>query len=1049
MRTIQLHESGGEVLVGAKGVITLRMRGKQTASSVRELEQVLDETIVEIQTETKKVRVIADLREMKPSDITSGARIESRRLLKNKVIEAGAIVGNSPLLAVTTYLTRAVRPGMRVRYFSSIQKAEEWLAKPDRTTVSVSKTSLFSGILIAAIGATSFVGWLTDSAYLTSWLPHLRPINPVAALILTAGSFGLIAYWLQKSRLVQLASALSIIAGVVMLLPIPIDMLFFAEKLRAADLPVNIGDSAAICFIVIGIGGLFQNLKKLWQAIIQYICAGIGAAVALFNIFGLLYAPGFMYDISPTFAMALPLAVAFFAASLTLIILVMMKRSVNILRSISGIGWLAIIALLFVQIATYVAWEQANVRVREQSQVVFDARTADITNAVNARLKTYIDTLHGFRGLFAASNEVTQSDFTAYFSALELEKNYPGLRSLTFIAAVKNEDLAAFEQAQRSMYPDFQIQSLTNEPLHLIVLQFAGAASNANLGLDISSIPGRSEIYGAALAQGEPVASGTITFPTVGNTAPEDGFFITIPVRSALSTEFVGVVNANFNYADFFPALFDRDGLLNDLDVKIIDPMQNKVVYEETHTPPEAEKLTKTVTIPVATGSWQMQVASEVHFGISRSESQVPIIVLVAGQLFSALLFLIFMLQSRGRQRALELVDMVTEDLRIERNNAVASSRKSNAILAGIGDGVFALDMKGRVTLFNLSAEQITGYSADEVMGKHYSKVLSFQNEKTRRPYNAFIKKALAGQLASMPRGIVMIHKNGKIVPVADSAAPFYDDRKRQQGVIVVFRDATDERAFERTKDEFVSLASHQLRTPLSAINWYVEMLLNGDAGKLTAEQEDYLREIALGNSRMVELINSLLSVSRLDLGKLENHPEDVSVPEVISSLTTELQGEMKKKELTFTQNVEQAIQTMFLDPKLFRMILQNLLSNATKYTPNKGTVTLGAQISTKSGDKDAHGDYVLFSIKDTGYGIPKQQQPKIFGKMYRAENVQKLGIEGTGLGLYIVKSAAEKMGGRVWFESMESVGTTFYVLLPIRSHGQVSDHATITKGEK
>jgi signal transduction histidine kinase len=239
----------------------------------------------------------------------------------------------------------------------------------------------------------------------------------------------------------------------------------------------------------------------------------------------------------------------------------------------------------------------------------------------------------------------------------------------------------------------------------------------------------------------------------------------------------------------------------------------------------------------------------------------------------------------------------------------------------------------------------------------------------------------------------------------------------------------------DKAKTEFVSLASHQLRTPLSAINWYGEMLLNGDAGVLSKDQHDYIQEIFDGSQRMVELVNSLLDVSRLEVGKLANKPEPTNVGQLVDDLQKELQVSIQGKQLHFAKDVKPLPQVT-ADPKQLRMIIQNLLSNAVKYTQNGGEVHVTLRPASAADAKTAalHGNdpYWFFSVADNGFGIPKTEQSKIFGKLFRADNVRKLDVEGTGLGLYIVKEVVDKMGGKVWFTSVEGKGTTFYVVAPI-----------------
>jgi signal transduction histidine kinase len=240
---------------------------------------------------------------------------------------------------------------------------------------------------------------------------------------------------------------------------------------------------------------------------------------------------------------------------------------------------------------------------------------------------------------------------------------------------------------------------------------------------------------------------------------------------------------------------------------------------------------------------------------------------------------------------------------------------------------------------------------------------------------------------------------------------------------VVVFRDVTKEREVDKAKTEFVSLASHQLRTPLSAVNWYAEMLLAGDVGKLNDEQKKYIDEIYKGNQRMVDLVNALLDVSRIELGTFAISPEPTQLTDISKSIIKELKPEIKKKNQVVSEDYEKNLPKINVDQKLIRIVIQNLLSNAVKYTPEKGRI--GIEMKTS-------GANIEIKVADTGYGIPKPQQKDIFTKLFRADNVRQKDTEGTGLGLYIVKNIVEQSGGKISFDSTEDKGTTFYVTIPL-----------------
>lgn len=366
----------------------------------------------------------------------------------------------------------------------------------------------------------------------------------------------------------------------------------------------------------------------------------------------------------------------------------------------------------------------------------------------------------------------------------------------------------------------------------------------------------------------------------------------------------------------------------------------------------------------------------------------------------------------------------ILEDVEEERQEAINEMNKIDTIIESIGDGVFVVDPYGKIILFNKSATDISGYKKDEVVGKHYHDILKFYHEDDNIDASEFIEESIkTGSTTSMSPDTILVTKTKERVPVADSAAPFLNNSNKINGCVIVFRDVTKERRIDKAKTEFVSLASHQLRTPLSAINWYAEMLTDGDAGKLSDEQLKYVKEIYDGNQRMVALVNSLLNVSRLELGIFAVDPEPIVFVDISKSVISELVPQIKTKKLVIEEDYQKSIPVIDADPKLVRIIFQNLLSNAVKYTPEKGTVGIKVSIDEKN---------INIEIYDTGYGIPKSQQDQIFTKLFRADNVREKDTEGTGLGLYLVKSIVENAEGKVWFKSAENKGTHFFVTLPL-----------------
>jgi|GEM_PF-7043560 len=238
----------------------------------------------------------------------------------------------------------------------------------------------------------------------------------------------------------------------------------------------------------------------------------------------------------------------------------------------------------------------------------------------------------------------------------------------------------------------------------------------------------------------------------------------------------------------------------------------------------------------------------------------------------------------------------------------------------------------------------------------------------------------------------------------------------------------------DKAKTEFVSLASHQLRTPLSTVKWYADMLIAEDVGGLNTKQKEYLGKIYSGNQRMVNLVNDLLNVSRIDLGTLVTEPKITDIVALISGVLDELEPEVQRKKMRLSTNFEKNLKDIHIDPKLMRMAIQNLISNAVHYTDEGGSIDVSvSHVDVNNYRSTSLDGSLMVEVADSGYGIPRSQYDKIFTKLFRADNVRERNTEGTGLGLYIAKSIVDACGGKIWFESEEGKGSRFFVTLPVR----------------
>lgn len=308
------------------------------------------------------------------------------------------------------------------------------------------------------------------------------------------------------------------------------------------------------------------------------------------------------------------------------------------------------------------------------------------------------------------------------------------------------------------------------------------------------------------------------------------------------------------------------------------------------------------------------------------------------------------------------------------------------------------------------------------MLHKHFLNIITAVHD-NGKPLDAFerpiVKAFQTGK--SVSARILYLQKGGTILPVNLTVSPIVFGG-RPIGAIQVFRDLTDEIESDKLKSDFISIASHQLRTPLSAINMYSMMLRDGLAGDLTDEQLTYITTILTSVERMNVLIDTLLNITRIEAGGIKLKLRPVRLDKLTREMFTEFIPAAQAKRLSLTSEVPVSMKTVQTDSLLVKEVCANLLSNAIKYTPEGGSIHFTLVETTNE---------VHWTVSDTGYGIPANEQKNVFLKFFRAENIVGKDVSGTGLGLYLIKNIAEALGGNLWFESKENVGSTFHFTFP------------------
>jgi PAS domain S-box-containing protein len=354
------------------------------------------------------------------------------------------------------------------------------------------------------------------------------------------------------------------------------------------------------------------------------------------------------------------------------------------------------------------------------------------------------------------------------------------------------------------------------------------------------------------------------------------------------------------------------------------------------------------------------------------------------------------------------------------------------ALLASIGEGLIVIDVDGNVTRANQQALDIFGYKEAEILGARFvDKIIAvYENGKPVSVFDRPISEAfLTGKVVN--KRTIYKTKSGRLVPVQITVSPLLLHDK-PIGAVQLFRDISEETRMDKMKSDFISLSSHQLRTPLSAINIYAGMLRDGIGGTLNKQQAAFVDSILTSSHRMNELIDTLLSITRIEAGGIKVTPSRFEVNGLINDIIAEIRPVANSKNIKLKVNIKNAHQSVKTDELLLKEVMVNLLTNAVKYTPEGGKVTLEVKDNNQN---------VTFSVADNGYGIPKRLHDRVFTKFFRADNIMAYDVSGTGLGLYLTKMIADKLSAELWFESVEGKGTTFYFDLP--RHGSIAQEGS------
>lgn len=368
-------------------------------------------------------------------------------------------------------------------------------------------------------------------------------------------------------------------------------------------------------------------------------------------------------------------------------------------------------------------------------------------------------------------------------------------------------------------------------------------------------------------------------------------------------------------------------------------------------------------------------------------------------------------------------------------------SNKSEVVINAIADGVIAINNQGIIELINPAAQHIAGWGRQDALGLEYKAVLQLlgndghELDNTKDP----IFDTLTTNQQKRAKDLQLQTNSGKRIPISIVASP---TGRLGSGAIIVFRDTTKEAAEEREQAEFVSTASHEMRTPVAAIEGYLGLALNPQTATIDDKAREFIGKAHESAQHLGRLFQDLLDVTKADDGRLSNNPKVVDLVHFTKDIIEDLQPKAIQKNLhiffrPLTSDDESGSSLVtatpifysYVDADHLREVLSNLIENAVKYTP-AGEVTV---------DINGDNDHTVVSISDSGIGIPAEDIPHLFQKFYRVDNSDTREIGGTGLGLYLCRKLVDALGGRIWVESTHKHGSTFFVEIPRISHEEAN----------
>jgi PAS domain S-box-containing protein len=671
-------------------------------------------------------------------------------------------------------------------------------------------------------------------------------------------------------------------------------------------------------------------------------------------------------------------------------------------------------------ILTFAAAIYLAVTSRREDLERFDNVAVRAKEGIKNRVDRYTTLLKAGGGLFAASDAVTKSEFKTFSDQLALYQQYQGVQGIAYAIRITEPDKEAeIQRIVREGVSNFSIRPLNPSRSEYYVIAYfepEDAQNNAAIGFDVFSEPMRRAAMEKARDTGRPQATKRLVLADGDEYSQQPGFVLYVPIyKNGLPHHTVSQRRQNIQGFIFSP--FRANDLLGEIykaeradDIRLVvyegekeDP--SSILYDSNGVRSEAKNhkpfYARSVPLEIAGQRWTLSFSSLPEFERASETNFIPY-VLLFGIISSTILFYITRLQIKARKEAVALA----EDLFISEQALKDSNRQVRNIVESITDGFIAFDRSWRFTYVNKEAGKTLGQMPKALIGKNFWDEFPHFHD---TPIGDMLSRAMRDRRPSELDAYYKPSKQWLAIRVYPS----------RNGISVYFQNITDRVRLERQKDEFLGIASHELKTPVTSLKSYAQVMYRRFQKKGDKESAEHLLKMDGQLDKLTLLISDLLDVTKIEAGKILFSETEFALQPVVKEIIEELQRTTDRHKIVVKGRIARAV---YGDKERIGQVISNLLSNAIKYSPSANRIVV-----TLSENKNE----AIVCVRDFGVGIPKKTLHKVFERFFRVSGPRQETFPGLGLGLYISSEIIKRQGGKIWVDSEEGMGSNFCFSIP------------------